>query len=649
MLMLRLLIFFSWFAPALLHAQVSLPLRADEGLRDLTSEVAVMRDAGGGKTLAEVLSAREAFAPSRQPFSAGYTRAAHWFRITLRREADAPGAWLLSARPAYLDDLRLYSPDPAAKEGYAMQQAGDRFAAAGRPLDRQFGAFTFVLTLPDDQPHVFYLRMQTSSTSALNLTVATPAALAQTHGLRKLLLGLLLGALLMLAANTLMIWHWLRQPAYLLFIGYVAGGALALAATDGLVAQYLFPGLPRVADLAAPLGACFMALFSSAFFSLFFETRRYFPRLHYLFVALIGLALLTLLSLSVDLYVVMAPVLMVAALLTLPCALFVSWRMISLGIFGSRPVFYGYSCYIAAAAINLLAATGLIPAYPITLSSSQIGLLVLLLFLQQGLYQRVRAIEGLQCDAQVRAEVAEALAATEKQRRQEQSTFMTLIAHELKTPLAVIDSAVQTLEFQPDGRDAMVSARYGRIRQSVAHLNGLLENALSVERSDHAPLQPRIERIALEPFVTGIVRRTVPVDRRCSIRMTGDCRCDADRTLLNLASSNLLVNAVKYSPPGTDIALEVGKAARDGRAGTLVAVSNAYVSQIEPDCAQWFMKYYRQHKQPNIDGLGLGLYLVREIARSHGGSAECTATPDQSRWRVTMRLWLPDAMEEEVV
>ena len=608
-----------------------------------------MRDAGGGKTLAEALNAREAFVPSRQPFSAGYTRAVHWFRITLRREADAPKAWLLSASPAYLDDLRLYSPDPAAKEGYAMQQAGDRFAAAGRPLDRQFGAFTFALTLPDDQPHVFYLRMQTSSTSALNLSVATPAALAQTHAQRKLLLGLLLGALLVLAANTLMIWHWLRQPAYLLFIGYVVGTTMVQAATGGLVSQYLFPGLPRVADLVQPLGVCFMVLFSSAFLILFFETRRYFPRLHYLFVALIGLALLTLLSLAADLYVVTAPVLMLAVLLILPCALFVTWRMIGLGIFGSRPIFYGYSCYIAATAITLLAAVGLIPPYPIALAGSQIGLLALLLFLQQGLYQRVRAIEGLQRDALVRAEVAETLAATEKQRRHEQSTFMSLIAHELKTPLAVIDSAIQTLEFQPADHDAMVSVRYGRIRQSVAYLNGLLENALSVERSDHTPLQPRIERIALAPFVTEIVRRTVPVDRRCAVRMTKDCRCDADRTLLNLASSNLLMNAVKYSPPSTDIALEACKAARDGRAGTLVAVSNAYVSQIEPDCGQWFIKYYRQHEQPNIDGLGLGLYLVREIARSHGGSAECAATPDQSRWRVTMHLWLPDALEEEAV
>jgi len=633
--------------PQVLFAQTTNELKALNTIRLLNNaEISLFKDASSQLSLTEVLKLPSSvFTPVQLPFNGGYTRASYWFKIQLHNSKvaiDIP--WFLSASPSYLDHLYFYTPDSL---GYyhLTEQAGDQIEGVKRPQDKYLGSYSFALPELNESSTTYYLRLQTHSLSTLTLHIGSQTAMLANNSNKGLMNGVFIGFLLLLFINALLMWSWLLQPIYLLFLGYILGGLMLLLASNGVASQFLFKDNVTAVDLLAPAGSCLMMIFSIGFFLLIFETKRYFPYIHRFFIALITLASLTLLSIPLGHYVDIAPITNLLILLALPLALYTSWRAIDLQLYGSRTIFYGYVIHVGITALNLLAINNIIPAYPGYLSSSQISLTILLIFLQQGLYQRMRATEKLQQDSILRAKIAESMVHIETQRRQDQGTFLNIIAHELKTPLAIIDSAIQSLEkIQSINHDTLINDRHIRIRQSVAKLNNLLENALSVERYENYPLEPRITEINLHTFIKKLVKQNLPENRVCELNISAHEKFYADQTLLNLALSNLLVNAHKYSLAQSNIKFDVKPYSENGIMGILFSLTNLYRDSLKPDCSNWFNKYYRQHDHPNIEGLGLGLYLVSQITTTLDGKVYGSAIPSTQDWLITINLWLPNTL-----
>jgi len=635
---MHFLLLIVFFIPQLLYAQENLPLTSSENSRQLTTEVTVLRDQTGDKTLADVLLLKNNFSLVKLPFNRGHTHDSYWFRITLQHTEDTRKDWLLSVTPATLNNLRLYTPNNNG--GFTLHQSGNQVAAALRPIDKQFGAFTFPITLTDASPTTFYLRLQTQSTFTLNLSITTAATLAQTNGQNKLLLGLILGILLVVSFLTLMMWNKKRHWIYIVLISYILGWSMSLTAVDGIITDYLFPYHPEIAMLMSPLGGSIMAFCFASFSTLFFDTPRYFPRLTFIFYGVMALTLLAVLSIPFGQFITFAPIAMLATLLSLPAQLYISWVSAYREQSGGQAIFYGSLLNLILSMLLLLFILGLISINITQLLVAQMSVLAIFLF--SGLYQRFRKLELNQEEANIRSEIAEKLITIEKQQNKESSTFFSLVAHEIKTPLAVIDSTVQTLQTCPSIPNEQVIERYHRIRQSIAHLNSLLENTLSTEY-DNQPLLPHSEQFLLAPFVKKTIN-TLSTKSNCDIKIANNYRCIADRRLLNLALSNLLVNAEKYRIANTRITLQASKNTYHGKNGTLFTVSNRYISLVKPDTTEWFTKYYREKNQVNIDGLGLGLYLVQQVAQAHAGTINCDATPTPyaDQWLISVNFWLPN-------
>jgi len=635
-----------FFIPQMLFAQENSPLTANEEFRALASEVMLFRDKAGDKTLADVLLLKNDFHTTKLPFNGGYTYDVYWFRITLQRTADARKDWLLSATPAFLNNLRLYSPN--ANGGYTLIQSGNQIAAALRPLDIQFGAFTFPVALPDTSSTVFFLRLQTQTTTSIGLSVATAEKLIQTNLQNKLTLGLILGALLIVLIMTLWLWKQKHNFSYIMLTCYILGGSLALAATEGSLTQFLFPNQAAISMLMAPIGANSIILFFTAFSISFFRTWKHFPYIHIALCGLVTLAILAFLSIALDLYpTVVTPITMTAALLIQPFQLYISWksthnkeRQISYA------VFYGFLLNLILTFCALLVVLGFISVALTPLLSIKMSLITLLLFI--GMYQHFHQSEQLNQESMVRAQAAEQIATIEKQRNQDKSTFLSLVAHEIRTPLAIIDSTIQTLESQQSMPQERIEKRHLRIRQSIAHLNTLLENTLSTEYGDGQPLQPNIEQFLLAQLIKDTIT-PIPIISNCDIKIADNYHCTADPHLLKLALSNLLVNASKYRSTETSITLRASKNNYQQQNGTLFSISNTSISQVQPDTTEWFNKYYRAKQQANTNGLGLGLYLVKQIVQAHNGHINCstTPTPGSDSWLITFTIWLPDLPVKE--
>jgi signal transduction histidine kinase len=119
---------------------------------------------------------------------------------------------------------------------------------------------------------------------------------------------------------------------------------------------------------------------------------------------------------------------------------------------------------------------------------------------------------------------------------------------------------------------------------------------------------------------------------------------DVDRTALQDSFENLLENAIKYSPPGTSVALSI----RHGDRDLLVSVRDEGLGIDPADLPRIFDRFYRGRRTASqaIPGTGLGLALVKAVAEGHGGTVEVESAPGGGS---EFRLRIPIREEETYV
>ncbi len=633
----RLLFLLPFFWACLGAAQAGevTTLKPNEEMRELYQGVAVFTDPTCQETISSI-SALDAtrFEPLQRTFSAGYTRAAFWFRFTLQRESLAPVDWLLRILPPYLDDLRLFEPD--GQDGFRERRAGDLLPFAAREIP--YRGFVLKLALPDKQPRTYFLRLQTTSTSLAQFSLWLPSAFDTAMRTEYLLFGLFYGAIAMMLVNLLFFWRRFEDRSYLYFIASITASLLMALGINGFAAQFLFPGLPALTDWLTSAGSSIANALIVLFFTTFLGIHRQKTRLFYLYWLTIAVSFLTLASTFTNFYIYIAPMMFLLTLMLIPPTLFFSWRSMRTGQPGSQQIFWGYLLYASLITVNLLTVLGLLPADTLLLYGWQYGMATYVFFMQYAVLAQLRRWETDRTVALARATQSEATAQQEVSKRQQQSHYLALMTHELKTPLAVIDAAIQALDYLQATPEPGVARRHARVRQAVAQLNSLVENALAREVDGDAALTPRLAPVDVAQLVSDQIAAIADPAQRLQLDVPSGTVCTADRTLLRIALGNQIENALKYAPAGSLVHVGVRAGHRNGQIGTRFEVSNACADLPSEAASQVFEKYWRGPNSTGKEGIGLGLFLVRAIARAHGGECECAI----SKGCVHFSLWLPE-------
>ncbi len=232
---------------------------------------------------------------------------------------------------------------------------------------------------------------------------------------------------------------------------------------------------------------------------------------------------------------------------------------------------------------------------------------------------------------------------SELRRRQSQQRF-EMAAHEMRTPLAAIQASSELLARYPlDGarREQMVQLLY----EESQRLGRLVERFLSVERLSAGEMELRRERVDLPALVRTILERLRPLAERKGVRLTGAeseeaTEIHADPELLEFAISNLVTNAVKYSPAGTEVSVGCE---RDGLHAQ-VHVTDSGPGMSPEETRHIFDRFYRTDsaEHSSSPGFGLGLAIAREIARHHSGDVRVESAPGRgSRFTVLIPLKSP--------
>lgn len=193
--------------------------------------------------------------------------------------------------------------------------------------------------------------------------------------------------------------------------------------------------------------------------------------------------------------------------------------------------------------------------------------------------------------------------------------FLATAAHEFKTPLAVIKAHAQVMQRRepPDPQGLTV------IQRQVERLDRLIEHLLDTSRLRLRSGEGRRDTFDLAALAGEVVERTRPVapTHQLTVASSGPAVVSADRDRIQRVITSLVDNAVRYSPHGGAVAVEVAVSGRE----VTVSVSDRGVGIPRERQARIFERYYRAHAGTAQDygGLGLGLDMSREIVVRHGG------------------------------
>jgi signal transduction histidine kinase len=216
--------------------------------------------------------------------------------------------------------------------------------------------------------------------------------------------------------------------------------------------------------------------------------------------------------------------------------------------------------------------------------------------------------------------------------------FVSLVSHELRSPMAAVIGSARTLQerwrvLTPDQRDSFLAL----IEGETTRLATLIGDVLDTSRIEAGTFSYSFADLD----VADLVRETVAAAQvgQDEVRVTANVsgplpRVRGDRERLRQVLTNLIDNAVKYSPAGKDVV--VSAASMNGVVRVDVADRGPGIPREQQKVI--FEKFGRAHGGATKPGTGLGLFIARSIAEAHGGSLRVRSAPDRG---ATFTLELP--------
>jgi signal transduction histidine kinase len=211
------------------------------------------------------------------------------------------------------------------------------------------------------------------------------------------------------------------------------------------------------------------------------------------------------------------------------------------------------------------------------------------------------------------------------------STFISIISHELRTPVSLIKGYAETLSREDAQWDsAVVHDSLAVIQEEADRLAELIDNLLDASRLQAGALRLNLADVALDDLARRLVEKfkTQTTQHDLLADFPSDFPVvNGDEARLTQVLSNLLSNAIKYSPNGGLIRVR-------GAVSPLqvtLSVSDQGPGIAAPDLPHVFERFYRADSDltRRVKGTGLGLFLAKAVVEAHGGNIWVESTPGQ--------------------
>ncbi|HCF7882986.1 TPA: sensor histidine kinase [Klebsiella oxytoca] len=630
--------FWAWCS-ILMALQMCTPARAE--VRQLGIDIPVdwYADASGQMSLDAFLALpQEALTTASLIPSFGYSKKTFWLRTSLPAAYFSGEQRWLQLGPPFIDRLTVYYRPYGSDSPWKQKEFGDH--APARDSDLDYRESVLILAPPPTKAgYEMVFRLQSSSTLILLATLSSPQEFVRSATLDTAFWSFYFG--LAVIASGIALWLAVALRRRLLWgICLFSLNYPLVAALHGYPEWLFGDALLPVQDYM--ISCLSLVSYATALWlhSEVFDLKKNMPRLHQLLLAAIGLNIALQISIPLGFYgramQIEAGIFFIAS----PVLLITSWMLWRRKAVDMNTLLLGLlpPVYVVSAGLALLSVHGVIPFHTRVYSTWQYALIIHIVTVLIITVLRVRAENRTLMRKQQLARELQ----IEREASFHQRQFMGMVAHEFRTPLAILEAALENLRLCPTV--STQSARLDRMQRATTRLVQLTDNCLADARLSSRDLHADRQNAELLPVI--YIAATV-VDLSLNHYLHVICEGQTvgpqspspvlfiDSGLLCIAIANLLDNSVKYSASG-EIRIEIYRLQK----GFEIRIGDRGPG-IAPEQVEHIFERYRRGETHTTTpaGTGLGLYVARQIIQAHGGEL-CLAknTADGCEFALTLPL-----------
>jgi PAS domain S-box-containing protein len=247
-------------------------------------------------------------------------------------------------------------------------------------------------------------------------------------------------------------------------------------------------------------------------------------------------------------------------------------------------------------------------------------------------------------ELQASEESLRAAPAQERELNELKTRFVSMVSHDFRTPLTIIQSNANLLQSFSDRLDEEKKSKYfSRIYTQIQRMVDLLDDVLNFSRADAGTSALNLVESDLNQICRGIAEEFQSTDEMNHLLIykgtPGPTNIPLDEKLLQQAIINLLSNAFKYSPEGSTVYLELSLE----NSHAVIRVIDSGIGIPKADQVRLFDMFHRAGNVGTITGTGLGLAIVKRAVEAHGGHVEVESSEGQG---ATFIVKLPSSHQQ---
>ncbi|MBE9586233.1 hypothetical protein IM792_17395 [Mucilaginibacter sp. JRF] len=207
-----------------------------------------------------------------------------------------------------------------------------------------------------------------------------------------------------------------------------------------------------------------------------------------------------------------------------------------------------------------------------------------------------------------------------------ENDFVGTVSHELKTPLTSLNCILQVAELKLKNHpDTFLADSMGKAINQVNKMQKMITGFLNLSKFESGKVCLEKTEFCMNELITSIIEESLlAASRRIFLHQRNDIVVFADRDKIESVMVNLLTNALKYSPNGKEIHVNIERSASE----VVVNITDQGFGIGEQDLRNVFERYYRVESidTKHISGFGIGLYLSAKIVKLHSGKIWAEST-----------------------